>query len=193
MARVRLQAYTPVMDMRVGFQHTYNGTLTALWQIGFTGASSTAGVLKRLFSGAGAQALRVGVSTPVQFVMYDCSKHAFLQHDLLPHWLRGSALPNQQARGTPMLHVLCATIGQSAATIVNNPVDLACTRLYNQPRVASGAGVFYSGVWNCVSKTYAAEGIQGLYKGFMANILRQLAHGIPQFVLLEQFRVLFSS
>jgi hypothetical protein len=105
----------------------------------------------------------------------------------LPEWLRGI-----DGEGTAALHACCAVVSQAVATVAYSPVDVACTRLYNQKRSSSGAGQFYGGILDCIAQTAHSEGLRGLYKGLGANCARQLAHGVPQFVLLEQCRRLFA-
>ena len=99
-----------------------------------------------------------------------------------------------------------------------NPLDIICTRLYNQkyeqdanlskrsastsssPPLANltttshqalkRSGSLYNGIWDCFSKTVAHEGFLGLYKGLTANWLRIGPHTVLTFVFLEQLRKL---
>jgi solute carrier family 25 protein 34/35 len=54
----------------------------------------------------------------------------------------------------------------------------------------TGRGLLYSSPVDCLVKTVQAEGIGGLYKGFLAHYLRIGPHSILCFVFLEQLKVL---
>ena len=80
---------------------------------------------------------------------------------------------------------------KALVNLTNHALFPFARRLYNQKRDARGCGVFYSGVVDCAARTARAEGVRGLYKGFRANLLRQLPHGMCTFYCLEQYRRLY--
>ena len=54
--------------------------------------------------------------------------------------------------------------------------------MMNQPK----GGALYSGAIDCAVKTARAEGVLGLYKGFMPAYARLAPHRVVHFVTLEQ-------
>lgn len=56
------------------------------------------------------------------------------------------------------------------------PPGLISTRLYNQGTDSFGKGILYKWWYDCAHKVFKFEGLQGLYKGFWANYLRQAPH-----------------
>ena len=61
------------------------------------------------------------------------------------------------------------------------------TRMMNQPKDKP----LYSGPIDCVAKTVRAEGIGGLYKGFVPAYARLAPHRVVHFVCLEQLNRAF--
>lgn len=72
-----------------------------------------------------------------------------------------------------------------------SPLPLALpqikTRMMNQPKDKP----LYSGPLDCVAKTVRAEGIGGLYKGFVPAYARLAPHRVVHFVCLEQLNRVF--
>lgn len=70
-------------------------------------------------------------------------------------------------------------------TTAMNPFDVVSTRLYSQ-KVVNGRGELYSGVFDCLAKTFRAEGLRGFYKGWAAHYFRLGPHTVCTFVFWEQ-------
>ncbi|KAL9694799.1 hypothetical protein quinque_014084 [Culex quinquefasciatus] len=51
-----------------------------------------------------------------------------------------------------------------------------------------GRGLLYTSVWDCFSKTFRAEGLHGLYKGFVPNYWRIAPHTILNLTFWDQFK-----
>lgn len=80
--------------------------------------------------------------------------------------------------GVP-LHILCAAMAGFTACIFGSPFDVTKTRMM--------AGK-YSGVVDCVSQTFKADGFGAFYKGFTPNFLRLASWNITMFVAYEQIK-----
>ena len=125
-----------------------------------------------VFRGANAAMPRVMIGGATQLSSYDLFK----------------SLLSTQIEGVP-LH-FAASLASSVITVTSmNPLDVATTRLMNQP-VVDGRGSLYSGVVDCLGKTLKAEGVQGLMKGWFAQYLRLGPHTILTFVFLEQVKII---
>jgi solute carrier family 25 protein 34/35 len=53
-----------------------------------------------------------------------------------------------------------------------------CIRLYNQGTTKTGKGMYYDGIADCFIKTYRAEGMAGLYKGWEPALIRIWPHTV---------------
>ena len=80
--------------------------------------------------------------------------------------------------GVP-LHILCAAMAGFTACIFGSPFDVTKTRMM--------AGK-YTGVVDCVSSTFKAEGFGAFYKGFVPNFMRLASWNITMFVAYEQIK-----
>lgn len=76
-----------------------------------------------------------------------------------------------------------------AVTTAMNPFDVVSTRLYSQ-RVVDGKGELYSGVLDCVRKTFKSEGFFGFYKGWTAHYFRLGPHTVCTLLFWEQAKTL---
>ena len=77
-----------------------------------------------------------------------------------------------------------ALVSGLVSATVSTPFDVIKTRMMNQPREAP----LYSGPIDCVVKTARAEGITGLYKGFVPAYARLAPHRMVHFLALEQLK-----
>ena len=75
-----------------------------------------------------------------------------------------------------------ALVSGFVSATVSTPFDVIKTRMMNQPRDAP----LYSGPIDCVVKTARAEGLGGLYKGFVPAYARLAPHRMVHFLALEQ-------
>ena len=69
--------------------------------------------------------------------------------------------------------VFCGGVAGFFNCSVVTPVELIKCRLQIQTE-ASVKNSFYTGIIDCLVKTWNAEGIRGLYKGNVASILREI-------------------
>jgi hypothetical protein len=88
-------------------------------------------------------------------------------------------------------HVVAGLVAGLAVTSFMHPFDVVSTRLYSQ-KIMNGHGVLYTGVLDCFQKTIAAEGVRGLFKGWLAHYLRAGPHTLLSLVLWEQFKTIAS-
>eukprot|EP00656_Telonema_subtile_P046115 TRINITY_DN52460_c0_g1_i1.p1 TRINITY_DN52460_c0_g1~~TRINITY_DN52460_c0_g1_i1.p1 ORF type:complete len:278 (+),score=47.24 TRINITY_DN52460_c0_g1_i1:145-978(+) len=166
--KCRLQSASSV-NSHVGHQFQYSGLMG-----GFKSVVSQDGWLG-LMRGVNAALPRVAIGSSTQLSSYDLFKQ-----------LLGDSL-----EGVP-LH-FGASLGSSVITVtMMNPLDVATTRLMNQPTV-NGKGQLYEGVIDCLGKTVKAEGASGLMKGWLAQYLRLGPHTILTFIFLEQVKSLAAS
>lgn len=82
-------------------------------------------------------------------------------------------------------HLASSAIAGLAAVIIGSPVDVIKTRIMNQN---AAEGKAYSGVLNCVGRTFKEEGFTAFYKGLSANAGRLISWNIVMFVTLQQVR-----
>ncbi len=61
------------------------------------------------------------------------------------------------------LHCLCGSLAGVIATLIASPSDVIKTRMMSSPDS-------YSGVCNCISRTWKEAGFLAFYKGFVPNI-----------------------
>jgi len=88
--------------------------------------------------------------------------------------------------------------GMSAGIIVatvTSPIDVVKTRIMNQKAALEkgkpAPGPLYKGSWDCIVRTFKAEGFRGFYKGYLPNVMRLGPHTLLSFVTYEQLRKLF--
>ena len=175
--RQQVLSAAPNGSPTVGYQHmsAQGGVIRELVQI------LRQGGIRRLYKGCGAQLGRGCSATSVQFATYDVAQE-FLRTKLgLLKRRVGSTQLIQESSVT----LVAAALAQFVATVTIQPFDIAATRIYNQP---ARPVPLYTGALDCIAKTVRKEGFRGLYKGFGANLIRQLPHGCVTFVALEQLR-----
>lgn len=85
------------------------------------------------------------------------------------------------------VHLISSCVCGLITTTAMNPFDVVSTRLYSQ-KVTNGVGVLYSGVFECVQKTFKSEGLHGFMKGWTAHYLRLGPHTVATFVFWEQLK-----
>ncbi|KAJ9523579.1 hypothetical protein QJQ45_007255 [Haematococcus lacustris] len=87
--------------------------------------------------------------------------------------LKQTLFERAEAEGRPPPHftlLVAGMVSSSIAQVVSYPLALIRTRL--QAQGGAGKPVKYSGMMDVVQKTLAKEGVQGLYKGLVPNILK---------------------
>jgi len=79
--------------------------------------------------------------------------------------------------------------GSFIMTYVINPMDVARTRLYNQPSdPKTGRGLLYGSIIDTVAKIAKAEGPLGLFKGSVAHFLRVGPYCVLGFIFIGVFQ-----
>ncbi|ETV89097.1 hypothetical protein H257_00474 [Aphanomyces astaci] len=171
LVKARLQAQSSAVSA-INAQYHYKGTLDAIRQI-----IAKDGVLG-LYRGVNGAVPRVAVGSAAQLSTYASSKHLVLSTGLLEDGI--------------LCHLAASLVTGLAVTTAMNPFDVVSTRLYSQ-KVVNGQGVLYSGVIDCFKKTFGAEGVRGLFKGWSAHYMRLGPHTIFTFVFWEQAKKLAAS
>ena len=128
-----------------------------------------------MYAGAEASAARSSINTAVNLTTYTMVKEALVASKLLGE------------EGT-VVHLASALASAGAGCAVTHPLDVMRTRLYMQPKDASGRGKLYSGLLDCVTKVARKEGFRGFYKGFQAHFMRIGPHLVLTFFMLEKFK-----
>lgn len=90
-------------------------------------------------------------------------------------------------RETAGVHLLSAATAGIITGTCTNPIWLVKTRLQLDKQNAGpgGQGRQYRNAWDCVQKTFRAEGIRGLYRGLSASYLG-VSESTLQWMLYEQ-------
>ncbi|XP_050071480.1 solute carrier family 25 member 35-like [Anopheles maculipalpis] len=153
----------------VGYQHRHTSTLDAL-----TGIYRTHGV-RGLWRGYPGIVTRTAVGSSAQLATFSTCKDLFQQFD----WARESVAITAFAASMVSGFFTC---------VFMSPFDVIATRLFNQGVDAQGRGLLYRSVVDCFTKTLRAEGLHGLYKGFVPNYWRIAPHTILNLTFWDQFK-----
>ncbi|CAF0784473.1 unnamed protein product, partial [Didymodactylos carnosus] len=122
--------------------------------------------LRGLYRGVGPTTQRAIILTASQVASYDETKQF-----LLPYTKEGIHT-----------HFLAAMSAGFIAAVTTSPIDLIKSRIMNAP---TGR---YRGVIDCGRQVIKAEGLRGLYTGFVPVWLRVGPHSMITFVVFEQLR-----
>lgn len=76
------------------------------------------------------------------------------------------------------LHMVCGFMAGFTATCFGSPFDVVKTRMMSKQ-------IVYSGIGDCVAKTFKDGGPLAFYKGFSANFMRIGCYNIVCFIVLE--------
>ncbi|WVQ70769.1 hypothetical protein IAR50_000291 [Cryptococcus sp. DSM 104548] len=169
LVKARMQAYSPALP--VGAQHYYPNSFAALRSImktdGFFG----------LWRGVSTAILRTAMGSSVQLPSYNLSK--------------GYLVSNAGMAADSFWTFLAASsVSGVVVCLAMQPADTALTRMYNQntikdPITGKVRGALYTNPFDCLWKTFKAEGIPGWYKGTTAHFLRITPHTICTLVFNE--------
>mmetsp|Transcript_5620 Transcript_5620/g.13671 ORF Transcript_5620/g.13671 Transcript_5620/m.13671 type:complete len:402 (+) Transcript_5620:26-1231(+) len=161
--KTRLQAQGVAGKTGVGYQHHYHGVVHA-----FTSIRHKEGI-GTLWQGTEISILRSMVATGVNLSFYSGLKDVLIRRK----W----------ARDTPITDAVCSGASAVCAVLVQHPVDLVRTRVYNQPFI-NGVGALYRHPLDAIQKIYVQEGLGGYYKGLVAHLCRTVPHYMLTFVFI---------
>jgi hypothetical protein len=94
------------------------------------------------------------------------------------------AFPSEET--TPLRKMLFGGIGGIMAGLITYPNDTV--RRLLQIQGSRGTQTVYTGYWDCVRKTYRAEGIARFYRGVTINIIRMAPNAAVQFGAYEYLK-----
>ena len=117
--------------------------------------------------------IRAGVITGSQVASYDQIKRTLIGHGYMKEGIT--------------LHTFASFLAGLICTLAVSPVDVIKTRYQNTP---AHLGI-YSSVFDCFLKSFKAEGIYGLYKGFLPNWMRLGPHSVISFILYDNLCLTF--
>lgn len=129
-----------------------------------------------LWTGVMPTTYRAAVVAAAEIGSYDEVKSALLRHGL--------------AREGVKLHFATAMCSGFIATAASSPFDVVKARVMSQPRAPSGAGMLYSGPWDCFAKSFQAEGLRFAYRGFWPNYMCKGPTVVLLFLIYEQVQAL---
>ena len=92
-----------------------------------------------------------------------------------------------------LLHLWASSCAGILAVCVGSPFDVVKSRVMDGKMMPDGKKVPYPSLMNCVSSTWAENGIKSFYKGFAANCQRMVSWNVCMFVLREQILDYFKS
>lgn len=125
--------------------------------------------LKGLFRGVGAAVPRVMAGSSAQLLSYDGASH-LLRSRFFPST---PSCPLSSSESSVI--VLMASLCSSFATVtLMNPFDVVSSRLYQ----TAGRNTHYAGLLDCARQTLVAEGLGGFMKGWGAQFVRLMPHGV---------------
>lgn len=165
MIKCRLQSQASGKGLSVSTDHGYKGVVDGMCKV-----FKDQGILG-LYRGVDGFILRTAVGSAFQLSVFDAAKG-----------------PCQEKFGSWPGTLIAAGCAGVAASTAMNPFDVVATRLYNQPRSPTGAGMLYSGPINCLSKSVQIEGAAVMYRGWVAHTARLAPHTIYCLVFFEQVK-----
>lgn len=119
----------------------------------------------------------------IQFAVYEELKSAAFQLRDFVHPLSRSNGGTQENQGLSSAEITaCGALSKLAASVVTYPSQVVRSRL--QQRMESRA-LQYTGVVDVLRKTVAREGIRGLYKGLVPNVMRVMPQSALTFLMYE--------
>ncbi|KAL0842422.1 hypothetical protein ABMA28_014529 [Loxostege sticticalis] len=164
MLKTRIQA-SAHPSIAVGRQHRYKGLIDGIRTVYRTEG------LKGFFAGVNATCLRLAVGSAAQLPTFTIAKEYLIARGYL--------------QNSPMTLAFVASLGSGVlCVLIETPLDVANTRLYNQASAASGKQL-YSGVMDCLTKIYKTEGLHGMYKGLGPLYLRIAPHTTLSLVIWD--------
>uniref|UniRef100_A0A8D8H215 Solute carrier family 25 member 35 n=2 Tax=Culex pipiens TaxID=7175 RepID=A0A8D8H215_CULPI len=156
------------------FQHRHRGTVDA-----FVSIYKSSGV-RGLYRGYTANMARVSLGSSTQMASFAACKDFFTQYELFQESVVLTALAS-------------STVAGFFTSVLMSPCDVVTTRMTNQGLSESGKGLLYRNIFDCFVKIYRAEGLHGLYKGFVPLYARVAPHTVLNLTFWEFFKKLYDS
>jgi len=132
------------------------------------------GGFKGIYRGLSAAATGSAPGAALFFFTYETSK-SHIHHQLTP----GDA-PNSN----PLVHMLAASCGETAACLVRVPTEVI------KQRMQTGA---YNALPFALSDTFKRYGIRGFYTGYFTTVAREIPFSFIQFPLWERAKIMCST
>ncbi|KAJ6645622.1 Mitochondrial substrate carrier family protein ucpB [Pseudolycoriella hygida] len=162
---------TPLDVVKIRLQvkgdQRYRGLTHGLIEVGKTEG------LAGLYKGWEPTMIRAAVLTGSQISSYDQIKKVLITNGYMEEGLA--------------LHTVASFFAGLICTITASPVDVIKTRYQNTP---AHLGI-YSGVFDCFVKSVKAEGVYGLYKGFLPNWMRLGPHSVISLLMYDNMCITF--
>eukprot|EP01062_Namystynia_karyoxenos_P010684 TRINITY_DN13800_c0_g1_i1.p1 TRINITY_DN13800_c0_g1~~TRINITY_DN13800_c0_g1_i1.p1 ORF type:complete len:343 (+),score=110.98 TRINITY_DN13800_c0_g1_i1:115-1029(+) len=138
-----------------------------------------------IFRAEGVRGLYVGVAQTVQraFVLGGCQAPAY---DHTKHTIKNLKMMEEGVA----LHLVSSFVAGIVAVTVTAPIDLIKTRVMSGKSAGEGGKPMYAGTVDCFMKTVRAEGVLGLWAGWIPGWMRLGPHTIVTFLVFEQLRLL---
>ncbi|XP_054265797.1 mitochondrial folate transporter/carrier-like isoform X1 [Macrosteles quadrilineatus] len=110
----------------------------------------------------------------------------FLFYNSIKNWIQGG---NSKTPLGPTMHMVAAAEAGVLTLAMTNPVWVVKTRLCLQygREIDVSSNQQYYGMVDALKKIYKAEGVRGLYKGFIPGMLG-VSHGALQFMTYEEMK-----
>nr|AKN21604.1 slc25a-36 [Schmidtea mediterranea] len=158
-------------EIAVGYQRKNNGMVSALKAI-----YKEKGI-RGLWRGWQAQVIRVMVGSSAQLSTFSMCKQ----------WLHRMEICDIS---TITNSILASFVGGIVVTLAMAPFDVLSTRIYNQPLDTNGKGIYYSGIFDALTKVFGKEGFFALYKGSSGVFFRLTPHTVIMLVSWDRFRLI---
>lgn len=122
------------------------------------------------YRGIGPTIIRAILLNATKLATYDHIKHSLINYKILSDGY--------------MCHFVSSVCAGVCIAVVTSPVDIVKTRIMNQPK----DNKIYSGMIDCATKMFKAEGAMAFYKGFTPQWMRFGPFTIVQLMVWEKLR-----
>jgi solute carrier family 25 protein 34/35 len=146
----------------VGHQHGYTGTFQGLYQI-----VSREGFWA-LYKGSAMSVIRSTMGSGCNMALYTGLRDYLLENNLMPN--------------NAVTDAFSGLVSSFFCALIMNPVDVARTRLYNQPKDQYKNGI------DVMVQLIRNEGVSAFMKGFLPSFARLGPHFTLTFVFYEQMK-----
>ena len=166
--KTQLQAQS-AKAIAVGHQHQHTSVFQAWHDI-----YQSYGI-KGLWRGASGVVLRISAGSAAQLSSFSKSKE-FISN------------LNIYSENSWLISASASMVSGLAVVFVATPLDVICTRLFNQGTASSGKNLLYTGISDCILKILKREGVRGFYKGFGPHYFRMGPHTFLSLLFWDELR-----